>query len=430
MTLSSTRSRRASRALPFRWVAGALFFAVLATGCSVIGPRSLKQSRLQYNEVVKVTSEEEMLLNIVRLRYVDTPSSLQISNIAAQFELLNSLQLTPFFAASGAEPNRSFTSVLPLASIGGADRPTFSLTPLDESEFARKLFTPLTLDGVIYLVKTTWPISTVFRLYLENLNWVSNAESASGPTPRNAPEYAEFIVGIKALQTLQDRGQIVFALEERRESLGGSVPASTVTASNVVDAAKTGNEYRPDPGGQTWSLFRKTRQPVLLIDPQALGTPEMEVFTRTFRLKRGVTKYNVTEEGLSPFPSTYPSEGVTQIDLETRSLLQGLFFVSHGIEVPTEHVTRGVARVTLDEAGQAFDWQRVMAGFFTVRSSAGTERPTGAHVAIQYKGYWFYIDETDHETKSTFTLLMELARLNLSDKGGTKPVFTLPLGGR
>ena len=138
MTPSSTRSRRAARALSIRWFAGALLCRLLATGCSVIGPRSLKQSRLQYNEVVKVTSEEEMLLNIVRLRYVDTPSSLQISNIAAQFELVNSLQLTPFFVASGAEPNRSFTSVLPQASIGGADRPTFSLTPLDESEFAQE----------------------------------------------------------------------------------------------------------------------------------------------------------------------------------------------------------------------------------------------------------------------------------------------------
>ena len=191
---------------------------LLATGCSVIGPRSLKQSRLQYNEVVKVTSEEEMLLNIVRLRYVDTPSSLQISNIAAQFELLNSLQLTPFFVASGAEPNRTFTSVLPQASIGGADRPTFSLTPLDESEFAKKLFTPLALDGVIYLVKTTWPISTVFRLYLENLNWVPNAQLASGPTPRVAPPHSEFLEGINALQVLQDRAQIVFALEDRSET--------------------------------------------------------------------------------------------------------------------------------------------------------------------------------------------------------------------
>ena len=396
----------------------------------MIGPRSLKQSRLQYNEVVKVTSEEEMLLNIVRLRYVDTPSSLQISNIAAQFELMNSLQLTPFFVASGAEPNRSYTSVLPLASIGGADRPTFSLTPLDESEFARKLFTPLTLDGVIYLVKTTWPISTVFRLYLENLNWVPNAQLASGPTPRLAPEYAEFLEGITALQALQDRGQIVFALEERRETLGGPVPASSVTASNVIDAAKAGNEYRPDPGGQTWSLYRKTRQPVLLVDPQALGTPEMEVFTRMFRLKRGVTKYDVSEEALNPFPSTYSPEGVTNIDLETRSLLQGLFYVSHGVEVPPDHRSRGVARVTLDEAGQPFDWRRVMSGFFDVRSAPGGERPAGAHVAVQYKDYWFYIDETDLETKATFTLLMELARLNLSDKVGTKPLLTLPLGGR
>jgi len=430
MTASLQPPAGAVPARSLRWLAGALVLSLLAGGCSVIGPRSLKQSRLQYNEVVKSSSEEEMLLNIVRLRYVDTPSSLQVSNIAAQFELLNSLGLLPFFVASGAEPNRTFTSILPFASVGGADRPTFSLTPLDESEFARKLFTPLTLDGVIYLVKTTWPISTVFRLYLENLNWVSNAETASGPTPRHAPEHTEFLQGINALQALQDESQIVFALEERRESLGGPVPAATVTASNVIDAAKDGNEYRPDPGGRTWTLYRKKVQPVLLIDPQALGSPQLEVFTRTFRLKRGVTKYDITENGLNPFPETYPPEGVTKIDLETRSLLQGLFFVSHGVEVPPEHASRGVARTTLDAAAQPFDWQSVMAGFFTVKSSAGPERPPGAHVAIQYKGYWFYIDETDFETKSTFTLLMELARLNLMEKGGAKPVFTLPLGGR
>lgn len=429
MTRSSLPAAVAANARARRWLAGVLLLSVFSAGCSVIGPRSLKQSRLEYNEVVKSTSEEEMLLNIVRLRYVDTPSSLQISNIAAQFELLNSLQLTPFFVASGAEPNRSYTSVLPQAMIGGADRPTFSLTPLDESEFARKLFTPLTLDGVIYLVKTTWPISTVFRLYLENLNWVPNAELASGPTPRHSPEYAQFLEGINALQALQDRAQVVFALEERQEALGGPVPAASVTASNVIEAARDGNELLPDADGRTWTLYRKTRQPVLLIDPQALDSPEMEVFARTFRLQRGLTKYEITQDGLGPFPSTYPPQGVTKLDVETRSLLQGLFFVSHGVDVPAEHARRGVARVTLDERQQPFDWRNVTAGFFHVHSSAGTERPPDAHVAIQYKGYWFYIDESDLDTKSTFTLLMELARLNLSDKVGTKPLLTLPLGG-
>jgi hypothetical protein len=72
-------------------------------------------------------------------------------------------------------------SVMPYGSVSGADRPTFSLTPLDDGEFARKLFTPLSLEGAVYLARTTWPIQTVFRLYLENLNWVPNGELASGP---------------------------------------------------------------------------------------------------------------------------------------------------------------------------------------------------------------------------------------------------------
>src|SRR2546422_2775427 len=50
--------------------------SVLATGCSSLGPGALHESRLQYNETVKASSEEELLLNIVRLRYTDTPSSL------------------------------------------------------------------------------------------------------------------------------------------------------------------------------------------------------------------------------------------------------------------------------------------------------------------------------------------------------------------
>ena len=40
------------------------------------------------------------------------------------------------------------------------------------------------------------------------------------------------------------------------------------------------------------------------------------------------------------------------------------------------------------------------------------------------------IDETDQETKSTFSLLMELSRLELAGKGGPGPVLTLPLSGR
>ena len=136
-------------------VISAVLVTVILTGCSSFGPSTLQKTRLQYNEVVKTTTEQQLLLNIVRRRYTDTPSSLAVSSIAAQFEVSKNFGLTPFFVASGAEVAKSYAAVLPQLGIAGADRPTFSLTPLDDQEFTRKLFTTLPLDGLIYLAKTT-----------------------------------------------------------------------------------------------------------------------------------------------------------------------------------------------------------------------------------------------------------------------------------
>src|ERR1700730_4332599 len=82
-----------------------LLVTAFLTGCSSFGPSALQQSRLQYNEVVKTTTEQQLLLNIVRLRYTDTPSSLAVSAIAAQFERSQGVQLTPFFTAAGGDVN-------------------------------------------------------------------------------------------------------------------------------------------------------------------------------------------------------------------------------------------------------------------------------------------------------------------------------------
>ncbi len=303
--------------------------AVLAglSGCAS-GPASLADDRLAYNEVVKVTAEQQMLLNIVRLRYTDTPSSLAISSIATQTERTRSLQLVPFFGVVGGEAQlRGGQALLPGAAISTVDRPTITLTPLDDTEFTRKLFTPMTLDGVLYLAKTTWPISTVFRLWLENLNWVSNAETASGPTSADVPEFGRFVEGVEALQALQDKGMIVFGTREREDVVGGPIAAARVAARDVVDAAREGLEYRPDPGGATWSLVRRRPQPVVRVHPNAAGTPEMKALAEAFRIRLGPRSYDIGFESLDPFPATYPAAGVDVFDLETspccRSCISG-----------------------------------------------------------------------------------------------------------
>src|SRR5262245_24524952 len=97
----------------------------------------------------------------------------------------------------------------------------------------------------------------------------------------------------------------------------------------------------------------------------------------------------------------------------------------HGLPFAITLVT-----LTLDEAGQVFDWQEVLRGLFRVCWAKGHKRPPNAHVAVCYEGYWFYIDKADQDTKAAFSLLLEMSRLELVGKAGPGPLLTLPLGGR
>jgi len=400
--------------------------AALICGCAT-GPASLIDTRLPYNEAIKVTTEQQLLLNIVRLRYTDTPSSLTVANVTAQFEIVKQLQLTPFFSASGAEPNRSYTSILPQAGISYADRPTISLVPIDDAEFTRKLFTPLTVDGVLYLAKTTWPISTVFRLYLENINWVPNAELASGPTPRTAPPYSSFLRGVEALGKLQADGQAAFGTEERFDPVNDSIPSAKVDAMAVIEAAKNGFEFKFNKTDASATLGKRSRHPMLFIDPKAVESSVTKEFVNAFMLKPGKTRYELTAEDVEPFSSP-EAASIEVLDIEPRSLLQAMYFVSHGVQIPPEHSQSGVARTTYDRDGNVFDWGPVTAGLFQARWSKATSPPANAHVSVRYRDYWFYIPADDHESKATFSLLMELSRLDLQTRAGDRPVLTLPIG--
>ena len=413
-----------------RWpLVAAAWLAALAGGCA-IGPRSAEHNRLRYNEAIKTTTEQQLLLNIVRLRYTDNPSSLGISGIAEQQEIVAALKAMPFFtsAAAGNAFGGYRGVVLPQAELTGANRPTLTYTPLDDQEFTRRLFTPISLEGAAYLAKTTWPISTVFRLYLENLNWVSNAETASGPTPKRPPEYAEFLVGIQALQRLQDRKVVTLFTEEQEVRATDPVPAGPSTPTAAVEAAKAGLEYRKGEGG--WAVVRKQTRPVLRVDSLPPHDPDFAAFCRAFKLDPAKRTFPLTTDALDPFLAGAPAAGLGQLDLETRSLLQVLFFVAHGVEVPPADAASGVAPQTFGPDGVGFDWDQVLAGLFKVGWADGKRPPECAAVAVCYRGHWFYIDDRDRDTKATFALLVELSRLELTAKAGTVPLLTLPLGGR
>ena len=56
------------------------------------------------------------------------------------------------------------------------------------------------------------------------------------------------------------------------------------------------------------------------------------------------------------------------------------------------------------------------------------KKPNQAGLAVPYKGYWFYIDETDISSKRTIGVLNSLVRLKIKAVGSQNiPVLTLPI---
>jgi hypothetical protein len=61
-----------------------------------------------------------------------------------------------------------------------------------------------------------------------------------------------------------------------------------------------------------------------------------------------------------------------------------------------------------------------------VHIRSGKEAPADAYAAVPFKGYWYWIDDTDIESKRTFTFLMILFSLAETGQTTAAPVVTVP----
>jgi hypothetical protein len=264
---------------------------------------------------------------------------------------------------------------------------------------------------------------------VDYLNQVPNAVTAAGPARGIVPAFHEFQRITHLLQELKDAGAIRFVREEKIQEMGSPVPETAVTAAALIEAAKSGFEYRQKVD-KTWVLVKRDRNLELWVDPQTVHSPQVLELCALLRLTPGQDHYDITVGGPD---ARRPRDGLpatlTSINIYPRSTVQALFYMACGVMVPPEHVCCGIVQPALEPDGRVFDWQEVTAGLFTVHAVKQHRRPKCAHVAVKYRDYWFYIDDRDTDSKTTFTLMMIMTRVNLlgTRKSGG-PTLTLPVG--
>lgn len=409
-------------------VAG-IVLAMGPTGCA-FGPKVLERTHARYNESIRRVYEEQLLQNIVRFRYNEAPFRLSVSSIAAQYELAGGAEARPFFLAPNpaGQTFRTFTNVLPDATISGANRPTITFLPAS-GDAVRRFLTPIPGDTLVFLASTSWPVSTVIRVWAERLNGVPNATSASGPQRGFAPDFARFQRIAHLMQVAQDLELAVISPQERDAEVSGPLPAATITTSAAVDAAKNGLECRPQADGTSWRLTRKQHGLVVEVNPLALDHPVIRELETLLNLQPGLDRYDLVVASDAADPLRFPVRRSTDLRLTPRSTGQVYFYLANGVEVPPEHFDAGLVPRPVAPDGSPFDMRAVTAGLFAVHACKGHKPPPTAYVAVKYRGYWFYIDDRDQPTKTTFAMMLELGRLDFGLQETTSgPFLTLPIG--
>jgi hypothetical protein len=103
----------------------------LLSACATIGAGSVKRDRVDYSEALTTSWKEQTLLNIVKLRYADTPVFLEVSSIIGSYQLQSQLSLLGT-VSSNLTPNLpdALGRGVTLGATGiYTDKPTITYTP-------------------------------------------------------------------------------------------------------------------------------------------------------------------------------------------------------------------------------------------------------------------------------------------------------------
>jgi hypothetical protein len=352
----------------------ALGFAMALTGCKSVGPATVARDRFDYGDVLGESWKSQMLVNLVKIRYGDSPVFLDVGSIVAGY----SFQRSYSAAASGNGESAGYPkgTAYGTASVGVGgtfnDSPTITYSPLQGAKFARALMTPIPTTALMNVIQTGFPVDQVLRLTAQSVNGLDNRRSLDlGVQPANP----EFYALLRELRRIQNSGDIGMRLD----NVGNDVVLQMV--------------LRP--------------KPAAAVDNARLN----------------VTKFLGLNPAGREFTVVYGAvqRTNTEIAILSRSIYQVLTDLSWSVAVPESDVEKRVVTATpADDLSPDGTMPPL------IRIAESEERPKDAFVAIPYRGHWFSISDSDMASKRMFSFIRFLFTFVETDTKDTTPVLTIP----
>jgi hypothetical protein len=344
------------------------------TGCS-IGPGAVRRDRFDYTGAVAESWKSQMMLNLVKIRYGDTPIFLDVGQIVSGYTVQSSFSaLGAIFNTNGAVPGVPNSSVTLGAQGQFIDRPTITYAPLVGERFARAFMAPIPPPALLSLIQAGNPVDLVLRL---TVNVVNGIQNRFGGDLRARPADPEFYLLLERLRRIQLSGAIGMRVHRVDRNEGA----------------------------------------LLTLRPKA--DPSIEADIVAVRQMLGLAPS--TEEVQIVYGSVAAND--RELAILSRSILEVLIELSSFISVPEAHVAdRRVGPTAEPDVGPSGPIRPL------IRIASSPERPGDAFVAVPYRDHWFWIDDRDVPSKRLFSFLFFI--FTLTETGGKEglPVLTIPTG--
>lgn len=195
-------------------------FALAAAGCSTIGAQRVGIDRDDYTERLRASEKEQLLSNIVAMRYGDAPLFLSVSSVISQYTRESSggmnFKLSP--------PSDSETG-----GVSGAvllrESPTVTYMPLSGERFTRSLLSPMPPGSLLAMMEAGWAGDYLLRISVRSINGVRNTSRAELFAQAGDPEFETVAA---AMRRLQGSGALTVRLHEMEHGVSGVAQVSPV----------------------------------------------------------------------------------------------------------------------------------------------------------------------------------------------------------
>jgi hypothetical protein len=254
------------------------------------------------------------------------------------------------------------------------ENPTITYSPVQGERYLRQLLSPIPLNILGLIIRATDSQAAYLTMLTDRINDLRNPDFLEKPLAKPDLRFQRFV----ELNRELDQASVLQWVEDSRKE----VPFNILI---------TG--YAPAHAG-------KVREYLKLLGLSMPSDESQDIFIPVYLSIKG-----------------RDWDGVA---ISTRSTYDLIQILQAAIEIPEEHVAAGLTHhsPTPGLAGKDIH----------IHTSEG--KPEGTTVSVKYRGYWYYIDQTDMHTKLSYRMVRILWAVSIAAATNRMavPILTIPVG--